>query len=81
MKQTLPIGPLLLDEPFGRDSRASDFLQACDMLAYLTKQTMEPNKFFKTGKSHALLRRCERLFRENNPTYPNQGREGAFAPS
>ncbi len=80
VKQTLPLGALLLDEPFGRDSQASDFLQVCDMLAYLTKQTMEPNKFFKTEKSHALLRRCERLFSENNPTYPNQGKGGADAP-
>ncbi len=53
---------MLIDQPFGRDSRASDFLQACDMLAYLTKQSAEPSGFFRQNNSRWLTKRCDRLF-------------------
>ena len=62
VKSELDIGRLLADQPFGRDSKASDFLQACDLLAYLTKQTIEPAGFFRQNKSRWLTKRCDRLF-------------------
>jgi len=65
LKHELDMVPILLDQPFGRDSKASDFLQACDMLAYLTKQKSEPNKYFQTESSRWLIERCERLFSES----------------
>ena len=62
VKSDLDIGSLLADQPFGRDSKASDFLQACDLIAYLTKQTIEPAGFFRQNKSRWLTKRCDRLF-------------------
>jgi len=62
VKSKLDIGRLLADQPFGRDSKASDFLQACDLIAYLTKQTIEPAGFFRQNKSRWLTKRCDRLF-------------------
>jgi hypothetical protein len=62
VKSELDIGRLLADQPFGRDSKASDFLQACDLIAYLTKQTIEPAGFFRQNKSRWLTKRCARLF-------------------
>jgi hypothetical protein len=62
VKSELDIGRLLADQPFGRDSKASDFLQACDLIAYLTKQSVEPAGFFRQNKSRWLTKRCDRLF-------------------
>jgi hypothetical protein len=76
----LELNSLLVDQPFGRDSRASDFLQACDMLAYLTKQTFEPFGFFGRNESRWLLERCDRLFAERGVTCVVQGKGGADAP-
>ncbi len=64
----LELGGLLVDEPFGRDSKQSPLLQLCDLLAYLTKQTMKPNALFKQAHAHNMLRRCETLFMERGVT-------------
>jgi hypothetical protein len=76
----LDLETLILDQPFGRDSAASDFLQACDVLAYLSKQRTEPNKYFRGNNSRSLIERCERLFREKGQTFKLQGKGGACAP-
>ena len=68
VRTDLDIGTLLADQPFGRDSKASDFLQACDVLAYLTKQGTEPTGYFKNHKSRWLTKRCERYFQERGRT-------------
>jgi hypothetical protein len=64
VKNEVEIGRLLTDQPFGRDSKASDFLQACDLIAYLTKQSVEPAGFFRLNKSRWLTKRCDRIFNE-----------------
>jgi hypothetical protein len=64
----IDIGNLLADQPFGRDSRASDWLQACDLLAYLTKQACDPTGYFQNHKSRWLTKRCERYFHEQGRT-------------
>lgn len=79
-KQGLELDSVLLDQPFGRDSRASDFLQACDMLAYLTKQAFEPFGFFCRSNSRWLIERCDRLFTERGVTCIVKGKGGADAP-
>jgi len=66
VKCELALPGLLLDQPFGRDSKASEFLQACDLLAYLTKQTNEPAGFFRHNKSRWLTKRCDKLFGDAN---------------
>ncbi len=66
VKCELALPGLLLDQPFGRDSKASEFLQACDLLAYLTKQTNEPAGFFRQNKSRWLTKRCDKLFGDAN---------------
>ena len=78
--QELDLETLVLDQPFGRDSAASDFLQACDVLAYLTKQETEPNKYFRGNNSRWLIERCERLFLEKGLTHRLKGKGGASAP-
>ena len=78
--QELDLETLVLDQPFGRDSAASDFLQACDVLAYLTKQGIEPNKYFRGNNSRWLIERCERLFLEKGLTHGPKGKGGACAP-
>lgn len=64
VKCELALPGLLLDQPFGRDSKASEFLQSCDLLAYLTKQGIEPAGFFRLNKSRWLTKRCDKLFRD-----------------
>lgn len=80
LKHELDMASLLLDQPFGRDSKANDFLQACDVIAYLTKQKIEPNRYFKSGNSRWLIERCERLFRERCVAQIDKGKGGADAP-
>jgi hypothetical protein len=55
-------GGLLVDEPFGRDSKLSPLLQLCDLLAYLTKQTMEPNALFRQAHAQNMLKTAAKLF-------------------
>lgn len=55
-------GAPLLDHPYGRDSRDNLMLQVADLLAYLTKQSIEPGVHFRRSRSRALVREAERLF-------------------
>lgn len=52
----------LLDLPFGRDSADNLLLQAVDLLAYLTKQILEPNAYFSRPAGRQLLRLADALF-------------------
>lgn len=56
------IRDLLVEKPFGRDSRDSHFLQACDMLAYLSKQTYAPSRIFRGEMMQPLLKRFNKLY-------------------
>jgi hypothetical protein len=51
----------LLELPFGRNSADSQLLQVADLLAFLTKQSIEPNAHFSKNRGRALVRRCEAL--------------------
>ena len=53
----------LLDHPFGRRSHDSQFLQMADLLAFLTKQTLEPSSYFKASAGRRLIKKLNRLFR------------------
>jgi hypothetical protein len=77
VQKSLDMESILPDQPFGRDSRASDFLQACDMLAYLTKQTVEPAGFFSRNNSRWLVERCERMFGERGLSFHPEWKGGA----
>ena len=37
-------------------------LQMSDLLAYLTKQSIEPNTFFSRSRNHSILRMTDDLF-------------------
>lgn len=52
----------LLDLPYGRDSRDNLILQAADMLAYLSKQSLEPRGRFVKSANRSLLKETDRLF-------------------
>ena len=52
----------LLELPFGRDSADCQILQMADLLAFLTKQSLEPNANFQRHQGRSLLRRAERLY-------------------
>ena len=77
---SLDLSELLIDEPFGRDSKQSPLLQLCDLLAYLSKQTVEPNSLFRQAHAQAMLKRCEKLFSERGITILIKEEGGAFAP-
>jgi hypothetical protein len=51
-----------LQEQFGMDSCDTQFLQLADLLAYLTKQELNPGKAFSDGHSRRILKRLRRLF-------------------
>lgn len=57
---------MLIDLPFGRESHHSHHLQLCDLLCFLTKQTLVPNKFFRSTTPSQLLRRYAKLFPTEN---------------
>ncbi len=80
IRSRLPIESLLVDEPFGRDSSQSALLQLCDLLAYLTKQHLEPNLLFRRPHARGILARSERLFQERGVTLRPNEEGGAFAP-
>jgi len=80
IKTDLEIETLLVDEPFGRDSTQSQMLQLCDLLAYLTKQQLEPNALFRRPHAQRILARCERLFQERGATIRAHEEGGACAP-
>lgn len=74
-------GQPLLDHPFGRRSHESLFLQCADLLGYLTKQALEPNRHFQGGEGRRLIRRADALFGHRCPvSLPHQENGGAFAP-
>ena len=55
-------GQPLLEHPFGRRSHDSGFLQIADLLAFLTKQTLEPNHHFSTSLGRHLIEESLHLF-------------------
>lgn len=54
--------PPLLELPFGRRSEDSHFLQCADLLGFLTKQSLDPNHYFRTYKGRRLAQGAERLY-------------------
>ena len=60
------LGQLLIDLPFGRESHQSQLLQLSDLLSFLTKQMLMPNRFFTGPAGKALLRRYHRLWDPEN---------------
>lgn len=62
LRSMLPEPSQLLDLPYGRDSADNAVIQMADMLAYLTKQSIEPNAFFSRPRSQAILRMADGLF-------------------
>jgi hypothetical protein len=81
LRGLLDLDALLIDEPFGRDSHRSHFLQMCDVLAYLSRQSIEPNALFRQSHAQTMLKRTERLFKERGITLDfSQEEGGAFAP-
>ena len=58
----LPESSQLLDLPYGRDSADNSVLQMSDLLAYLTKQSIEPNTFFSKSRNHSISRMTDELF-------------------
>jgi hypothetical protein len=80
IRAKLDLGSLLIDEPFGRDSRQSPLLQLCDLLAYLTKQTLEPNALFSQPHTQSMIKCCNTLFEELGVTIFLKGKGGASAP-
>lgn len=81
LRKQLELGNLLIDEPFGRDSKRNQFLQLCDLLAHLTSQSIEPNALFRQSHAQSMLKRTERLFHERGITIDlNKEEGGASAP-
>ena len=60
----MPPSAELLDLPLGRDTKDNLTLQAADLLAYLTKQHIEPGIHFSRSRGRALVRECDQLFTE-----------------
>jgi hypothetical protein len=58
------LGELLVDLPFGRESQDSHLLQACDLLSFLTKQSLAPNRFFSSRGGKQLLKRLQGLWNQ-----------------
>ena len=52
----------IVDQPFGMDSRDSQFLQLADLLAYLTKQEFGPSTAFSDSHSRSVIKRARALF-------------------
>lgn len=52
----------IIEQPFGMNSCDTQFLQLADLLAYLTKQELNPGKAFSDGHSRRILKRLRRLF-------------------
>ena len=80
IRPQLSLENLLIDEPFGRDSKQSAILQPCDLLAYLTKQANEPSMLFRQNHAQKILGRCQRIFDERGMTLRHKEEGGAIAP-
>ena len=65
--RALADGDQLLELPLGRDSRDSLPLQLADLLAYLTRQSVAPNRYFAKPGGRNLLRIADAIFRVNKP--------------
>lgn len=59
----LPADGPLLELPFGRRSEDSHLLQCADLLGFLTKQSLDPNRHFAGSRGRGLVRQAERLHR------------------
>lgn len=57
----LPVDGPLLELPFGRRSEDSHLLQCADLLGFLTKQSLDPNRHFAGSRGRALVGIAERL--------------------
>jgi len=57
------LGPLL-ELPFGRRSEDSQFLQCADLLGFLTKQSLDPNRHFAGSQGRGLVQIAEQLYRD-----------------
>ena len=53
----------LLELPFGRRSEDSHLLQCADLLGFLTKQSLDPNRHFSGSQGRRLVQLSERLYR------------------
>ena len=62
VRSMLPESSQLLDLPYGRDSADNSVLQMSDLLAYLTKQSIEPNAFFSKSRNQSILHMTDDLF-------------------
>jgi hypothetical protein len=63
MLRTQPsLEELLVDLPFARESQDSHLLQASDLLSFLVKQSISPNRFFSRRGGKQLLKRLRRLW-------------------
>lgn len=58
----LPADGPLLELPFGRRSEDSHLLQCADLLGFLTKQALDPNRYFGVSQGRRLIRHAERLY-------------------
>jgi hypothetical protein len=59
----LPVINPLLELPFGRRSEDSALLQCSDLLGFLTKQAIDPNRHFSGSQGRGLVLTAERLYR------------------
>lgn len=64
---SLPSDTQLLDLPYGRDSHDNPILQMADLLAYLSKQSLDPKPYFEGSQGRALVRLAETLFEKPCP--------------
>lgn len=55
-------GQPLLELPFGRRSEDSTLLQCADLLGFLTKQSLDPNRYFNGSNGRRLVRAAEALY-------------------
>jgi len=60
----------LLELPFGRRSEDSPLLQCADLLGFLTKQSLDPNRHFSGSRGRALINLAERIHGVPCPVHP-----------
>lgn len=53
----------LLELPFGRRSEDSHLLQCADLLGFLTKQSLAPNRHFSGSQGRGLVHAADQLYR------------------
>lgn len=70
---SLPPDTQLLDLPYGRDSLDNPILQMADLLAYLSKQSLDPKPYFEGSQGRALIRLAETLFGKPCPVIADLG--------